>query len=173
MTIEGKHIHLRTVSIEDAAFIYQLRTESEKTKHLSPVSGTVNEQKEWILAYKKREAKREEFYFVIESKDRRAQGLVRLYDFQGDSFSWGSWLIRTGAPVYTAIESALLVYEFAFYSLGFKASHFQVRKTNKKVIAFHQRFGARIVDENDREYLFIMTKEEYEVTKKKYKRYLS
>ncbi len=172
MMIEGKHIRLRTVEVEDAIFVYQLRTDRQRTEHLSCITGTVDDQKAWIGEYKKREAKGGEYYFVIESKEGKAQGLVRLYDFQGNSFSWGSWLIQTDAPVYTAIESAMLVYEFAFYSLGFENSHFQVRKGNKKVIAFHKRFGAVIDSENDGEYCFNMTKESYVSRRQRYQRYL-
>jgi len=40
------------------------------------------------------------------------------------------------------------------------------------VIAFHQRFGAKVVAENELGYFFNFEKSEYEITKEKYKRYL-
>ena len=116
--------------------------------------GTVESQKEWIKNYKQREKDKKEFYFLIESKDEEKLGLVRMYDFRNDSFCWGSWLIKEDAPKTTAIESALQIYEFGFYSLGFEKSHFDVRKGNDKVISFHQRFGAKIVDEDELDYFF-------------------
>ncbi len=161
MIIYGKNIIMRTVTLEDAEFIYTMRQNQGKTKYLSKVTGTVESQKEWIKSYKIREEEQKEFYFVIESKNEEKLGLVRMYDFKDDSFCWGSWLIREDAPKTTAIESALQIYEFGFYGLGFGKSHFDVRKGNDKVIAFHQRFGAMIVDESD-----------YEITKEKYRRYL-
>ena len=82
-----------------------------------------------------------------------------------ESFCWGSWLIKEDAPKTTAIESSLQIYEFGFYS-------FDVRKGNDKVIAFHQRFGAKIVDEDELDYFFNFEKSNYEITKEKYKRYL-
>ena len=172
MFLNGKNINLRTVEIEDAEFIYNMRQNQNKTKYLSKVTGTVESQKEWIKNYKQREEDRQEFYFVIESKNEEKLGLVRMYDFQNDSFCWGSWLIKEDAPKTTAIESALQIYEFGFYSLGFKKSHFDVRKGNDKVIAFHQRFGAKIVNEDELDYFFNFKKDDYETIKEKYKRYL-
>ena len=172
MIIYGKNINMRTVTTEDAEFIYNMRQNQDKTKYLSKVTGTVESQKEWIKNYKQREEEKKEFYFVIESKDKRKLGLVRMYDFQDNSFCWGSWLIKEDAPKSTAIESALQIYEFGFYSLGFEKSHFDVRKGNDKVIAFHKRFGAKIVDEDELDYFFNFEKSDYEITKEKYKRYL-
>lgn len=172
MLINGKNINLRTVTEEDAEFIYTMRQNKDKTKYLSKVIGTVESQKEWIKNYKQREEDKKEFYFVIESKDKEKLGLVRMYDFQDESFCWGSWLIKEDAPKTTAIESVLQIYEFGFYSLGFERSHFDVRKGNDKVIAFHKRFGAKIVNEDVLDYFFNFEKSDYEITKEKYKRYL-
>ena len=163
---------MRTVTTEDAEFIYNMRQNQNKTKYLSKVTGTVESQKEWIKNYKQREDEQKEFYFLIESKDEEKLGLVRMYDFQDESFCWGSWLIKEDAPKTTAIESALQIYEFGFYNLGFEKSHFDVRKGNDKVIAFHQRFGAKIVDEDELDYFFNFEKRDYEIIKEKYKRYL-
>ena len=172
MIIYGKNINMRTVEIEDAEFIYNMRQNQNKTKYLSKVTGTVESQKEWIKNYKQREENKKEFYFVIESKDSEKLGLVRMYDFQDESFCWGSWLIKEDAPKTTAIESALQIYEFGFYNLGFEKSHFDVRKGNDKVIAFHQRFGSKIIDEDELDYFFNFTKIDYKITKERYKRYL-
>ena len=172
MLLNGKNINFRTVEVEDAEFIYNMRQNENKTKYLSKVTGDVKSQKEWIKNYKQREENKKEFYFVIESKNEEKLGLVRMYDFKDDSFCWGSWLIKEDAPKTTAIESALQIYEFGFYTLGFKKSHFDVRKGNDKVIAFHQRFGAKIVDEDELDYFFNFEKSDYEIIKEKYKRYL-
>lgn len=172
MIIYGKNINMRTVTTKDAEFIYTMRQNQNKTKYLSTVTGTVESQKEWIKSYKQREEEKKEFYFVIELKDEKKLGLVRMYDFQDDSFCWGSWLIKEDAPKTKGIESALQIYEFGFYNLGFEKSHFDVRKGNDKVIAFHKRFGAKIVDEDELDYFFNFEKSDYEITKQKYKRYL-
>jgi RimJ/RimL family protein N-acetyltransferase len=172
MNIIGKNINIRTVEIDDADFIYEMRQNQDKNKYLSKIIGTVESQKEWIKNYKQRENEKKEFYFVIESKNEEKLGLVRMYDFKDKSFCWGSWLIKEDAPKTTAIESALQIYEFAFYKLSFDKSHFEVQKGNDKVVAFHKRFGAKIVNENEKEVFFNFEKTDYEITKEKYKRYL-
>ncbi|QIR75449.1 GNAT family N-acetyltransferase [Sulfurospirillum diekertiae] len=171
MMLVGKNIIMRTVEVEDAEFVFTMRQNKTKTKYLSVVTGTIETQKEWIINYKQRENQKEEFYFVIESKDKEKLGLVRIYDFQHNSFSWGSWLIKEDAPKTTAIESALQIYEFGFYELNFENSHFEVQKRNDKVIAFHQRFGAKIIGENGSALLFDFKKNDYEITKEKYRKY--
>ena len=167
-----KHISFRLVSLNDAEFILSLRVDESKNKHLSSVENDLNAQKEWIESYKKREKNNLEYYYIIVIGKEKL-GAVRLYDFKGDSFSWGSWILKKGAPPYAAIESALLVYEIAFYKLGFKRSHFDVRKGNKKVVDFHSRFGGNIVSEDELNYYFNITKETYENTKKRYKKFLT
>lgn len=163
---------MRTVKTEDAEFIYVMRQNKQKTQYLSKVTGTVESQKKWIKKYKLKEEQEEEFYFVLESKKKEKLGMVRLYDFKEDSFCWGSWLIKDHAPKTTAIESALQVYEFGFFTLGFDKSHFDVRKGNDKVIAFHKRFGAKIIDEDEMSFYFNFEKAVYETIRQKYKRYL-
>lgn len=172
--IQGKNINLRTVDadIEDASFILKLRMLEHKNKYLSPVDNNLEKQQDWLKKYKDREKQRLEYYFLIESKSAEKLGLVRIYDLKSDSFCWGSWLINDNAPKTTAIESAIQVYEFGFGELGFQQSHFDVRKDNKKVIAFHERFGAEKVDEDKLNYFFIFKKSTYQNTKKKYKKFI-
>jgi len=172
MTLKGKNINMRTVDVNDAEFIYNMRSDTKRTKYLSPITGTIETQKTWIKAYKEKELNKEEFYFIIESKQKESYGLIRLYDIKGDSFSWGSWLIKESAPTSTAIESALLLYQFAFDTLKFTKSHFDVRKENHRVLSFHKRFGATISTEDEHNFYFSFTKESYSKIKQKYKRYL-
>jgi len=56
---------------------------------------------------------------------------------------------------YVSIESALAVYEFGFYELGFQRSHFEVNRDNLKVIKFHIGFGASVTSFDDVNYYFL------------------
>ena len=172
MIIYGKNINLRTVEEKDAEFILDLRQNNSKNKFISETSGTIDKQVDWIRKYKEREQLKQEFYFVIENLDSGKLGLVRIYDLQKESFCWGSWIINEDAPKTTAIESALQIYEFAFYTLCFEKSHFDVRRENTRVIAFHKRFGASIIRESEIDVFFNFNKTGYEITRKKYNRYL-
>ena len=144
-TLEAKTIGLRLVNENDAKFICDLRNMPSLNKHISNSSSDVEVQKLWIREYKNRESLNSEYYFIIYKNDSLEPiGTVRLYDFKSDinSFCWGSWILNQNKTKYAAIESALLVYKFAFDHLGFKQSHFDVRKENLGVHKFHLRLGA-------------------------------
>lgn len=168
--IRGKNINLRLALVSDAGFVCELRAQVNKTQFLSKVSNDVEAQKIWLSEYKKREKLGLEYYFVIEDIYEKRLGLVRVYDLQQESFCWGSWLIKDDAPTTTAIESVLLVYGFG--KLGYKISHFDVRKGNERVIAFHKRFGATVIKEDDDSFYFTYSLMSYLKTQQKYRRYL-
>ncbi len=169
LKITGKNINLRLVNVEDAQFILDLRL--KKGEHLSSTQPNLQNQKDWIGKYKNRENKNEEYYFIIESKKEERLGTVRLYDFNNNSFCWGSWIIKDNSPYYTSIESALLVYDLAFNDLKFTNCHFDVRKNNISVVNFHKRFGAKIIKEDDLDYFFNLSVQDYQASKEKYKKF--
>ena len=168
----GRRIRLRPIRVDEADFVLQLRLSEKSSRHLSTTTPDLAQQRQWLSDYKQREAQGQEHYFVIEDHQGERFGLVRLYDLQPESLSWGSWLMRDDAPTSCAIESALLVYEYAFGFLGYAHSHFDVRKNNPRVIAFHQRFGAEISAEDEDNLYFTYTLESYRQTRQRYQRYL-
>jgi acetyltransferase-like isoleucine patch superfamily enzyme len=167
-----KHISFRLVDENDAEFILSLRSDVNKNRHLSTVNGKLESQIEWIRAYKQREQAKQEFYYIIQDAAQQQLGTVRLYDFKGISFCWGSWILSDGVPYYAAIESVLLVYEKAFYELGFEECNCDVRKQNTKVVNFHLRFGAVITGEDAQNYFMKVDKPIYEKSKSKYRKFL-
>jgi RimJ/RimL family protein N-acetyltransferase len=166
--ISGELIDLRLCEIEDAAFICSLRSDPELNRFLSPSSNVTSDQEAWIIKYKEREAAQQEFYYIILDKAGEPVGCVRLYDFQGISFSWGSWILNKKAPRRAALESAVIVYEIGFEELGFKKCHFDVRKDNLRVHAFHRRFGASKVSENSLDIFYNYSHDKFLSVKEKY-----
>ena len=138
----GKSVSLRLVEHKDAAFILGLRLDPIKGKHLSHTKNNLDDQIKFIKT--SLEDYGQYYFIIVDNALGNPLGTVRLYDFQGDSFCWGSWIVADNAPSSTALQSALLVYDFAFYALHFKKSHFDVRKGNSKVLNFHTRMGARL-----------------------------
>lgn len=137
---EGTHLEL--VTPDDAAFIYECRTNPALNLYLSPAPASVSDQKDWILQYQQREAAGLEFYFLIKHQEQPC-GTVRLYNFKDrKSFTWGSWIVIPGAPLRTAHRSAGLVYQIGFELLGFEQAEFSVDNRNARVIAFHRRMGS-------------------------------
>ncbi len=171
----GKTLAFRDARISDAAFIHGLRSDEHKSRHLSPVSPRLSDQVAWLEGYRQRD---DQAYFIIESalnvpgKPAEPLGTVRLYDAQGDSFCWGSWILKDGAPATAAIESALMVYAYALDALGFRDAHFQVRRDNQRVWAFHERFGANRVSEDAAEFRYTLSNAAIRAAMQRYQRFL-
>lgn len=165
----GKSLVFRNADTTDADFIFSLRTNERKSRHLTAVSSQLSDQLEWLKRY---ELLENEAYFIIENTSGESLGTVRLYDSAITSFCWGSWIVKDGAPQSVAIESALMVYVYALDSLGFDCAHFQVNKDNESVWKFHERFGATRVAENDVEFEYVISNVAIRESMKRYKRYL-
>ncbi len=150
LEIKSKNINLRPVEVCDIQFIVELRL--KKGKFLSDTNPDLNQQKEWIEDYKKREAKKAEYYFIIEDKNGLAVGTARLYniDYQIGIFTFGSFIIdRDVAPKNCAPESMQAILDFAFDQLHLKKCIFDCRKNNLRANNFYAKFGAKIVDSDD------------------------
>jgi len=167
--LRGKTLQFRDASVVDAEFILGLRTDAEKSRHLSTVSGRLEDQRDWLRRYADGSG---QAYFVIEDAQGSPLGTVRLYDARGDSFCWGSWILVDAAPAPAAIESALMVYAYAIDTLGFRAAHFQVNRGNERVRAFHERFGAVCTAEDELEVHYTLSAEAIAASRKRYARYL-
>lgn len=167
--LKSKTISLRLVEPSDAEFILKLRLDQKYNSFISAVKNDVGSQRTWIINYKKDEAEKRQFYFIIERADGIPCGTVRLYDLRSDSFCWGSWILNEDKTRYSAIESALLVYQFGFDKLGFNKSHFEVMKENIKVVEFHKKFRAVVVGEDENNFYFEITKEDVARTSEKIK----
>ncbi len=166
--LEGRSIHLRAATPDDAGFVLALRSDTTRTRHLHAVQPDLQAQRDWIA---RAHADPLQLYCVICAAGDEALGLVRLYDPQGDSICWGSWLIRDGAPASTAIESALLVYLHAL-ERGYRRSHFDVRIGNDRVIRFHTGFGATEVRRTEQDIFFTIGEDAIRAALHKYRRYL-
>ena len=173
--LKAKTVYLRLVAEDDAEFICSLRNDDKLNTFISKSTVDIDAQKQWILNYKERESRKEEFYFIICKKENDLPiGTVRLYDFTKNprSFCWGSWILNENKTKYAAVESALLVYEVGFNQLDFIQSHFEVMKGNEKVHSFHLKMGAKEVSEDTTNIYYIFPKEKYDENKLNYARFL-
>lgn len=166
--VHGKTLRFRDATISDAAFILSLRTDEDKSRYLSPVTGAIVDQQAWLHSYLQMD---NQAYFIIEHSGESI-GTVRLYESKGDSFCWGSWILAASCPNHAAIESALMVYSYALDYLGFDKAHFDVRKGNESVWQFHERFGARRVGESELDFYYEIDRPSIEISRDRYRRYL-
>ncbi|WPZ31544.1 GNAT family N-acetyltransferase (plasmid) [Sulfitobacter sp. OXR-159] len=163
--IDGVQLSLRLVRPEDAQYIHGLRTDPTYNGHLSTVTGTVEDQRSWIEAYKTREAAGSEYYFVIERKDGVRCGVVRLYDIAGDQFTWGSWILDHNKPRKAALESAVLSFGFGFDTIGLDIANIDVRKQNTHAEAFYRRLGMTETYRTDEDIFFIYSRAQFAANK--------
>jgi len=171
IVLEGRTINLRLVEVSDAEFILRLRLDERLNRFVSKVEDDLEQQRQWLRDYKLRERQGQGYYFIAESKDGEPYGTIRLYDFRGDTFTPGSWVVKRGVAAHVGVEAVLLMYEFGFSALGFTRARFDVRKDNQKSIRFHPRFGARAVRTDDLSVYFEITKDEFEQAKRRYKKF--
>ncbi|APX14067.1 GNAT family N-acetyltransferase [Tateyamaria omphalii] len=161
--IEGVRLALRLARPEDAGYIHGLRMDPAYNQHLSAVTGTVEDQANWLHRYLDREAAGEEFYYVIERRDTAQPcGLVRLYDIEADHFTWGSWILDSTKPSKAALESAVLSYVIAFERLGLATSNFDARIGNARALAFYRRLGAVETGRDAQDIFFRYTRAQFE-----------
>ena len=156
--LQGKYVNLREVAVDDAEFILKLRCDEKKSRFLHKTEYNVEKQVEYIKNYLKKD---NEWYFIIENKEHKPLGTVRIYDVEGDKYTGGSWLMIDEATAQQVLEGDMLMKKYSFDVLGFNKNCFDVRKENKKVVRFHKICGAKIVGENDIDYFFELTKELY------------
>jgi len=143
---DTKTLFFKPVQVSDAEFILSLRTDEKYNKFLSPVTKLLYDQEDWIMTHKDMD----EYYFIIHRKsDGKAIGTVRIYNFIGDSFEWGSWILTDDKPRYAALECAIAVYDFGFSKLGYTRCHMHIMKDHKHVLTFHRRMGVLIDGEEN------------------------
>jgi hypothetical protein len=166
--ITGHKLIFENATINDAEFILSLRTDVIKSRFLSHTQNDLDKQIKWLELYSKDDS---QIYFIIKDFELNKVGTVRLYDQQGSSFCWGSWIIKDKSPSFYAIESALMVYIFAI-SLGFTESHFDVRKDNISVLKFHEKFGAIRQKETEVDFFYKINLNAINTSVSRYSRYL-
>ena len=163
---QGDVTRLRLTAVTDAAFLLGLRLDPSRNRNISATSSDLDAQVAWMRAYDARHAAGKEAYFIIEVGGS-PMGTLRLYDYlpARDSFCWGSWIIRPGAPPATAYQSAIIAYDLAFGALGFARAHFDVRQANASVWRFHEKMGAKLVREDDLDRFYEYVAEDYRQTR--------
>jgi RimJ/RimL family protein N-acetyltransferase len=137
--IEGPAFRLRPVAAADADLIVTLRNDPALARWLHAGAADVAAQRRWLADYEQRPG---DFYFVIESRaSGKAEGLIAVYDVDcsARSAEWGRWVLRPGSLA--AVESAWLIYRFAFEVLGLQSLHCRTVADNEAVVSFHDSCG--------------------------------
>jgi RimJ/RimL family protein N-acetyltransferase len=142
---------LRPVTLEDAAFIVELRSDPLLNRFLHEISPRVKDQVEWLERYFLRP---DEYYFIVEDADSgKPQGAIGLYEVAEDATGaqWGRWILKRDSMA--ALESAWLIYEAGFSRLRLASLSCRTLVDNPRVVSFHDSFGASRVAVLERHFL--------------------
>jgi len=166
-------IVLRLVQEKDAEFILKLRTHAYLNRYISPTSDNIEDQINWIRDYKIRELEGLEFYFIAEDQEGNRCGTIRLYNFDEKSFEIGSWVFLPHSPAGMAIKAQFIGFETGFNYLKADYCRLETRKKNHSVFRYIKNFNATIIREDDLNYYFVLTKENFLIRKKKLSYFLN
>lgn len=139
LSIEGPAFRLRPIDDADTALVLELRGNPELNRFLHRSSSSEAEQRAWFARYYDRPG---DYYFVVEARATgQPEGLVSIYDVDGESRAaeWGRWILRPGSLA--AIESAWLTYRCAFELLGLDRIYCRTVADNLPVVSFHDSCG--------------------------------
>ena len=92
--LQGKHVNLREVTLDDAAFILELRTNDKKSRFLHKTENDLQRQVDYLTHYLTLD---DEWYFIIENKKHEPLGTIRIYDVHYPRFTGGSWIMKEGS----------------------------------------------------------------------------
>lgn len=164
LKIDKYGINVRLVTEEDAEFIVNLRTDSKRAAYISSTDTDLEKQKEWIRAYKIREAAGEEIYLHITSENKPC-GVIRLYNIRDKRFEVGSIVMMPGTSAACVLATTLVAKEIAFEMLGLEIEKSNTYAANKHVVKFQKSWGKTLVgtnvDEVGENLEFRLTKEDF------------
>ena len=139
INIIGQSLKLRMININDAEFIFKLRSNPKLNKYIHSGANTLADQIIWINKYLNR---KDDYYFLIETiKERKPVGVISIYDIKDKKAEWGRWIIDEGTNY--AIESVYLIYKVAFEIIKLDIIYCRTVKENKSVVSFHESCGIK------------------------------
>ncbi len=136
--LEGKFINMRSVTVDDAKFAYDIRNEFRET--IGQVAASYEDQLKYI---EKQIVTEGDYYFVITEKNGEPIGLNGVYDIKDGEGETGRFVCK-GTPV-QSIEAHLMLHDFAKNVLKLKKAHFVVYASNKKVVHLQKRMGQKFI----------------------------
>ena len=164
--LERYGLYARLVREEDVEFIVRLRTNERNARYIHATSANVTDQIEWIRKYKLREERGEDYYFIFYFHEAPV-GLIRIYDidYEKKNVTAGSWVCQPDLPMQVPILILVICREIMFEEIGAELDQFDVRKGNKHVQRVHKMMGAEKVSEDEENYYFELTKNDFQLRK--------
>lgn len=144
-TIEGLTINMRSVVPEDAEVTYAMRMDKEKVRYMHQISGTVEDQRNYII---NQNQKAGDYLFLVTDKEGNPIGMRGIYDVTDDTAESGRTIGYGDA--FQNMEALILGFDFAFEILGVKSILMDAAASNSSVRGIQKQIGAI---EYDRKFL--------------------
>ncbi|MBR3969581.1 MAG: GNAT family N-acetyltransferase [Ruminococcus sp.] len=166
--IVGHTVKLRSVEEADAQATYDMRMDSEKVKYMHKVSGTVEDQLNYIKNQRKKE---NDYLFVVTDMNDKIIGMRGIYDVKEKSAESGRTIGYGDA--FQNMEALLLGIDFAFDVLGVETVYMDAAADNSSVRGIQQQIGAveyerKFLENLGYEYVFSsLSKADYTVCREK------
>ena len=100
-------LSLAPVTLEDAAFIVELRSDPMLNRYFHEISPRVEHQAAWLERYF---ARPDDYYFIVEDADSAERhGAIGIYEIENKlaHAEWGRWILKRGSMA--ALESVWLI----------------------------------------------------------------
>ena len=142
--IKGKFVNLRSITLEDAEFSYNIRSDERFRDTVGQPAPSLEAQKDFIEWQMKEP---DDYYFVVLNKKGERIGLYGVYNFH-DGMAEVGREVNMGSSV-EALEVSLLVNEFCIKELGITRLCSVIYANNPKHISDAiKRGGIRLGTEN-------------------------
>ena len=172
-TFEKYGLYVRFVIETDADFIVKIRTNPKLSQYINHTEPDIEKQKQWIRAYKERENRGEEYYFMFEKPLGIRIGVCRIYNISTNDFTVGSWVFSSDAPIGSAILADIITREIAYELFPGKSYLSDVRKNNVNVNKYLAVYKSEIIKENEETIYYTCSQENFEKHKKQFIRMFS
>lgn len=143
--LEGKFVKLRSITLDDAKFSYDLRRDPRFVEIMGQPAATLEEQQNFIIWQRKQPG---DYYFVVLNKDNERIGLIGVYSIEGSCGEMGRE-INIGAP-YETMEAKIIISDFCHEILDLKTLTAVVYKKNTNQLNFMKHRGHIPVKEVER-----------------------
>lgn len=135
IALDGLTFRIRPIVNSDAPFVLKLRIDPGLSRFLHAAPLNIESQLGWLEHYYERPG---DWYFVVERKcNSSPEGLISLYDYNVKQrcAEWGRWILLPTSLA--AVESAWLIYRFAFGQLDLREVYCRTVADNQSVVSFH------------------------------------
>ena len=160
--IKGLTVDMRSVVPDDAEATYAMRMDKDKVRYMHKISGTVDDQRAYIVNQNKKPG---DYLFLVLDKSGKPIGMRGIYDVKEDSAESGRTIGYGDA--FQNVEALLLGFDFAFEKLEVTKVFMDAAADNSSVRGIQQQLGAveydrRFLDDLGYEYVFsCLDKETY------------